>query len=117
MIECLVSDRRAAPSTQAAERVFLYLRCLNFPSVDALELARRAVIRAEQRANGDFRQNQFLLAEAMEALGEMLMEQKQKPSAPPMRRLHMTARELGPVGLRAAFEFFNSILFGRPKKI
>ncbi len=55
----------------AGDRVFLYLRCLNFPPAQTLELSLRALKEAEQNiSNDDSRDNP--VAEAMEALLELL---------------------------------------------
>ncbi len=55
----------------AGDRVFLYLRCLNFPPAQTLELSLRTLKKAEQNiSNDDSRDDP--VAEAMEVLLELL---------------------------------------------
>jgi hypothetical protein len=58
----------------AGDRVLLYLRCLNFPAPQALELALGALKAAERSMDRDSVNGP--VAEAMQALHELLSEQK-----------------------------------------
>jgi len=58
----------------AGDRVFLYLRCLNFPAPQALELARRALKAAERSMTADSGNSPVF--EAMQALNQLLIEQQ-----------------------------------------
>jgi len=58
----------------AGDRVLLYLRCLNFPTPQALEIACRTLKRAEQ--NIAMGSSDSPLAEAMLVLHEILSEQE-----------------------------------------
>ena len=88
----------------AGDRVLLYLRCLSFPELQALDLALRALKEAERniiQGSGN-----SPVAEAMQTLLHLLKEQKPgvssdsvwcelpMPSTPPIHRLHMIPEEV-----------------------
>jgi hypothetical protein len=61
----------------AGDRVFLYLRCLNLPPAQTLDLSLRALNEAERNIlKDDLRDNP--VAEAVEALHELLRKQPSK---------------------------------------
>jgi hypothetical protein len=90
----------------AGDRVFLYLRCLNFPAPQALELA-LGVLKAAERSMG-LGYGNSPVSEAMQALHQALSEQKPDgrshslttrydclaPPPPPLRRRSMVAEEM-----------------------
>lgn len=101
----------------AGDRVLLYLRCLNFPAPQALDLALRAVREAERKMIQGGGNNPVV--EAMQALRNLLVEQgpgvagnghslnnrceSPMPSTSPIHRLHMIPEEISPVQLRSLF--------------
>jgi hypothetical protein len=109
----------------AGDRVLLYLRCLNFPARQALDLALRALKEAEGSAiQGS---EDIPVAEAVQALRRLLREQKKggsgrdhsmsvgcqvpSPSTSPIHRLHMVPEEVTPARLRSLF----TALLGRSR--
>lgn len=72
------AEKRSVPDPYwqvAGDRVLLYLRCLNFPAPQALRLTLRALKAAEQNLRAGSGNN-HPVSEAMEALHQLLAEQK-----------------------------------------
>lgn len=110
----------------ASDRLLLYLRCLNFPEVQALGLTLRALMEA-QRNTAPGRQNNRV-TEAMQALFDLLRDESAAAhnrfanappaaSQPPVHRRHMVSEKLSPTktmgGPSAARR--TSIFTKRPK--
>jgi hypothetical protein len=109
----------------AGDRVLLYLRCLNFPAPQALELALGALKAAEQNTSPG--SGNSPVAEAMGALHQIMGEQKPAmagqnsspaawcdvlpPSTPPLHRLPMVPEEVAPAHWRSLL----ARLFGRSR--
>ena len=112
--EKLITDRPAVNRSEAdhywqtaGERVLLYLRCLNFPAPQALELALRALETAERKV--DLSSGNTPVAQSMQALNELLSKQKtdmvdhEHPIVPlpPLRRLPMVPEGIAPAPWRS----------------
>ncbi|MDR3556566.1 MAG: hypothetical protein P4L55_17580 [Syntrophobacteraceae bacterium] len=95
----------------ALDRVLLYLRCLDFPAPQALELARRVFGEVE----GNSAPGADPVARAMQALRRLLREQRpgvgehpgqarperSVPASPPVYRSRMVPEPLAPLRLRS----------------
>ncbi len=96
-----------------AERLLLYLRCLDFPAEQALDFALRALKEAGQNGGGGPGSSQ--VAEAVQTLRDLLREQKAEVkdlsqttgcqlaavSTPPIHRLPMVPQEVAPARIRS----------------
>jgi hypothetical protein len=98
----------------AGDRIFLYLRCLNFPARAAFELALEALKAADRSLSEGAGSDPA--AEAMRSL-RLLLDKRESgafghhssagdcrrcpiPAAPPLRRLHMVPEGIGSVRRR-----------------
>lgn len=101
----------------AGDRVLLYLRCLNFPAPQALELALGALKAAERNMN--LASGNSPVVEAMQALYQLLRERRPgmpgqnyspaawcgglKPPLPPLQRLPMVPEGMASARWRSLF--------------
>jgi hypothetical protein len=95
----------------ALDRVLLYLRCLDFPAPQALELARRVMGEVERNSAP----GEDPVARAMQALRRLLREQTPGvgehpgqvrpegpfPASPAVYRSHMISEPMAPLRLRS----------------
>jgi hypothetical protein len=103
-------DRHDRTWRTAGDRVFLYLRALDVPALEAFELARKALDEAGRNLGNDASMDNPVAA--MTALWEALRRYREVAgneglisSMPPLRRLHMRSQKLSSYGLR---HFFGS---------